>query len=208
MNDEVKTAATTTKRYYVDRSGLCTYESNPWVRDLSLTIKTKNKITAIGRNMIVANSETGEIVDEHIALVNKKLVDREEFVKIFGGAISGMFDLTKTAQEMFKVVLEIYIAQDFMPDRIYLSENMLKQHGYAKTKTTRQNAINQLLEKRFLALMANEPNWYWVNPNMIFKGDRLTLVQEFAVKGTPSAAQLEKEVRKMEFESKQAKLEI
>lgn len=204
MTDDVKTV----KRYYVDRSGLSAYSENPWVKDLGLTIKTKNKIVAVGRNVLLTDPSTGEMIDEHIALVNKKIVDREEFVKIFGSAISGMFDLTKTAQEMFKVVLEVYIAQDFMPDRIYLSENVLKQHGYTKTKTTRQNAINQLLEKRFIALMESEPNWFWINPNMIFKGDRLTLVQEFAVKGTASADHIEKDAKRMDFESKQRKLEI
>lgn len=193
------------KKYYVSKTEEV-FKKNPWVGNLAVTIKTGNKITAVGRSKSVVDVETGEVLSDQFAIVNKKIVDKEEFVKIFGGAIGGMFELSKTAQDLFKVVLQVYIDQDFMADRVYLSETVLKEHGYTKSKPTRQNAINQLLAHNFIARMEGEQNWYWVNPNMIFKGDRLTLINDYAIKGTDSAVTLSEQAQLLEFKSKQGTL--
>lgn len=195
----------TPKKFYVTKTPEV-FDENPWLKDLAVTIKKGQKITAMGRSRSIIDASTGEIMGDQFAIVQKKVVDKEEFIKIFGGAISGMFALSKAAQDLFKVVLEIYIEQDFMPDRIYLSESVLKKNGYTRVKSTRLNAINQLLDQKFLARMVDEPNWYWVNPNMIFKGDRLTLVNDYAIKGTASAERMEEDVKRIEFESKQGSL--
>lgn len=198
MNDKLKTKES---NYYVNRTGMESYNENPWLKDLTLTIKTKNKISAIGKNKKLIDATTGEILDESIAIVHKKEVDKEEFVKVFSSAISGMFELSKTAQDMFKIILQIYLEQNFQADRVYISETTLKKFGYTKTKTTRQNAINQLLDKKFIALMEGEINWYWINPNMIYKGDRLTLVQDYVIKGTKSAELQKKIISNIENKS-------
>jgi len=70
------------------------------------------------------------------------------------------------------------------------------------------NALNQLLEKGFLARVTEEKNLFWVNPNMFFKGDRMRMIQEYAIEGTASGDQMKVEQDKMISGSKQLRLDV
>lgn len=54
--------------------------------------------------------------------------------------------------------------------------------------------MNELMKKRFIAKVERQFGWYWINPNMFFKGDRMVLMQDIAVKGTRAALDQEREV--------------
>jgi len=184
------------------------YTTNPWARDLALTMRRGNKIVAMGKSNKILDVASGEMLDQDIAMVSKKIVDKTEFIKIFEGGISHLFSLSKAAQELFQVVLLIYLDEKFIGDRVYLSPNALKTAGYPRTRVTLTNALNQLLEKGFLARVTDEKNLFWVNPNMFFKGDRMRMVQEYAIEGTPSADRMEEEQEKMISETEQLKLDV
>ena len=169
------------------------FDENPWRRDLAYTMKRGSKIVSMGRSKKLIDINTGEVQDQDVAMVTKRVVDQDEFIKIFEGGISHLFSLSKTAQELFQVVLTIYLDGKFSGERIYLSPKSLSDAGYTRTRATMTNGLNQLLEKRFLARVKDEKHLFWVNPNMFFKGDRMRLIQDFAIEGTPAAKQLEEE---------------
>lgn len=182
------------------------FESNPWVDSLATTIKKGNQITAMGRSSRVVDSATGEVSDSEIAMVSKKVVDKEEFIKIFEGGISNIFDLTKSARDLFRAVLQMYLNQKMAGEKIYVSDVTLKEVGYAKARSTKNNALNQLLKAGFIAKIKGEQNWYWVNPNMFYKGNRITLINQLAVEGTAEGEQLKEEQADLEAKSQQTQL--
>lgn len=158
------------------------YKENPFANQLVQTIKTREKTIAVGQGSAVTgkNGESEEIA----AIAIRKVIDKEEFLKVFAYGIAGIFDINKAAQELFKVILNIYLGQKFSPDRVYLSPATLEDYGYTRAKATRIRAMNHLLNANFLAEVANEQGWYWVNPTMFYKGDRLRIVRDYVVRGS------------------------
>jgi len=194
------------KKRYVTRKNE-SYKVNPWSGDLAATIATKNKITGIGKANALINLETGEISSSaSIAMTKLQTVDKQEFVKIFEGGISSIFELSKAARDLFQSMLQIYIDQKFQADRVYLSTAALEDVGYTRSRVTKNNALNQLLDLDFIAQVKNDKAWFWVNPSMFFKGDRMVMVREFAVNGTADGDALGKKIKSLESEVKQMKL--
>jgi len=179
---------------------------NPWLRELSKTIKTKNKITSVGSSKQVIDSKTGELSDLELAQVTRKLVDREEFVKMFSSGISAMFELRKGAQDLFRSILDLYLLQKFDGEKVFLHEASLLEVGYTRKKLTRTQSINQLIDAGFLAPIQNMPNFFWTNPNMFYKGDRLTVVKQYAIKGTKSGDNMQEQIKKLDAQSNQMNL--
>jgi len=194
------------KNRYVTRKSEA-YKVNPWSGDLAATIATKNKITGIGKADALINLETGEISSSaSIAMTKLQTVDKQEFVKIFEGGISSIFELSKAARDLFQSMLQIYIDQKFQADRVYLSTAALTDVGYTRSRVTKNNALNQLLDLDFIAQVKDDKAWFWINPSMFFKGDRMRLVREFAVSGTADGDALQKKIKTVEAEAKQMKL--
>lgn len=190
---------------YVKRTSEA-YSVNPWVGDLAITITGRNKITGVGKSKAVLDVKTGEITETSVAMVEKRVVDNQEFVKVFEAGISNIFNLSKTAKDLFQALLTIYISQVFQPDRVYLSGQALKEAGYKRSHVTKNNALNQLLELNFIAQTEGDKNWFWVNPGMFYKGDRFTMVREYVRAGTPSGDAVSKKIKQLSAEANQPSL--
>jgi hypothetical protein len=195
MTDNIKDS-TGTKSSYVKRE-VTASEKNPWANDLSMTISKGHKTVMMGKGNAIMDTSTGELTGQTSAMAVRKEVDREEFVKIFEGGIANIFELNKPSQDLFKVVLACYLDQKMVGDRIYINHAVLKEMGYNRSKQTYIQALNVLLNKSFLAEMKDMPGWLWVNPMMFFKGDRLRMIQEYAVKGSQSAINMRQEEEKI-----------
>lgn len=123
-------------------------------------------------------------------------MDRDEFVKIFSGSIFEIFDLSKRARDLFRIILQIYSDGNYNMDKVYFNLIMVKEkYGYNRAKSTYLSALNEIAKKRFIAPVMYENNMYWINPNMFFKGDRMILIQDVVMKGSDAAKAQEKEIQ-------------
>jgi len=179
---------------------------NPWALELADTMQTRNSTVAVGRANAVMDTLTGELTEKIAVVAIKKKVDRAEFIKVFEGGISHIFDLNKSAKDLFQAILKIYLDQKMRGEQVYLSPALFKEAGYAKTKQTRTQALNTLLNLGFLREVEEMPHQFWVNPNMFYKGNRLQIFQDYAVEGTPEAAQQDKEITAINARNKQQSL--
>ena len=82
-------------------------------------------------------------------------VDREEFLKIFTGQIKFYFDLSQTGFKLFFIIMGLY----------------QKQIG----------GVKELLEKKMIAKSVKRYIFY-INPAIIFNGDRARFVKEIKIK--------------------------
>jgi len=182
-------------------------ETNPFINELSRSIVSGKKFNSVSTSMQqVVDTSTGEITAQEVRLSTAKPVERKDFLKLFSAGISAMFDLPKGPQDMFKAILQIYVAQKFTPETIYLNPDSLLEAGYDRQKATRIKSMNILINKGFLAEVKNRPHQFWINPNMFFKGDRMTLVQSYAIKGTPSGDQMAEKIEEEKANQNQGKL--
>jgi len=165
---------------------------NPLVKPVE--VKTRRKLVKAGMPERMMNIETGEITG--VATVHTiEETDDIQFVKVFAAGVAASFDLTKTAQRVFNVVLGQYQNTPLtggFADSIYLSwfNDGIDGRAVGMSEKTFQRGLKELLQKGFLA--PRSPEVFWVNPGLFFKGDRVRFIKEY-VRRQSSANQAQRE---------------
>lgn len=152
------------------------YEENPLVE--SSEIKGKQKtVRAIGTGKMV-DTITGEIV-AGTAVVVRKTVDDDHFVKVFADGVKASFDLSPSGAKVFQLVLKATQTGAFGADSIYLYfMDAVQDPDWPISQQTFHRGLKELLAKKFIAA-SSRPNIYWINPHLFFKGDRVAFVTEY-----------------------------
>lgn len=144
-------------------------------------IKTRRRLVKSGRNDTLVSTSTGEITHSTVIhSVEEK--DDIEFVKVFAAGITATYELTKTTQKVFQLVLERYqqtpmhggyadsIELFWFGDGIEGSSINISQRTFTR-------GMKELIDKRFLWPRTTDS--YWVNPALFFKGDRVMFIKEY-----------------------------
>lgn len=158
-------------------------------------VHTRKRWVQSGQKEDLVNMSTGEITGMSvIRQVEEK--DDAEFVKVFAEGVAASYDLTKTAQRVFQVVLDQY--QRTPMSRGYADyvnllwyEDGIEGRPIGLCAKTFQRGLKELLEKKFLA--AKDGVAYWINPALFFKGDRVIFIKEYHRRKTASRVEQEKE---------------
>ena len=128
-----------------------------------------------------AANATGEIVG--VATIHQvEERDDAEFVKVFAAGVSASYELSKTAQRVFQVVLDQYQRTPMnrgYADHVNLFwfDDGIEWRDVGMSEKTFQRGLKELLEKRFLH--PKGPTAFWTNPALFFKGDRVMFVKEY-----------------------------
>lgn len=152
-------------------------------------IQTKRRYVKSGRGEELLNPTTGEVSGVS-AIHQIEERDDAEFVKVFAAGVAATYDLTKTAQGVFKVVLDQYqrtpMSRGFADHvNLYWFGNGIEGRDVGMSEKTFQRGLKELIEKRFLH--PKDPVSYWTNPALFFKGDRVLFVKEYRRKATARA---------------------
>lgn len=151
-------------------SELKTYNSNPFLTDFQIREKIElKKIKDVG-------SETNAY-DEEVKLVLAKELqkDKELFIKIFHFS---RFPLDVSSMSGSACKLFLYIAYHKLNrnmDFINISFSEIKAKGIIASETTYNGALLELLNSFVLAKDGNHNSKFWINPYMIFHGNRKLL---------------------------------
>lgn len=137
-------------------------------------IPVKNNWATVATDKMLADVSTGEI-ERVTTVATKKIVDSERFSKLYTDGVSLAFELSKRSQQVFKMILEI---QGKNEDFVYLSFMEAQQKGLDFSDKTFKRAMDELIEKRFLA-HANTANKFWTNPHLFHNGDRVRFLTEY-----------------------------
>jgi hypothetical protein len=152
---------------------------NPLVEPQEL--HTKNRLVRSGTRAKQLTDENGEQIAVSIIFTTEQK-DDAEFVKIFAAGVAASYDLTKTAQRVFQVVLDQYERTPMKGgyadaiDLFWFGEG-IEGRDIGMSEKTFQRGLKEMLTKRFIA--PKTPTSYWVNPALFFKGDRVQFVREY-----------------------------
>ncbi len=153
------------------------FDKNPFIGDLVVQKKTKMiKVSSLGKdNNVLINQETGEVHGTHV--VTYKKVDKEQFVKIFPAMIGAQFDLGPAGIKAFAVLM--WAVQDQAQDKDivcldkYILEQFQNEHPNLKASLpTIRKGLVELESAKFIA-KAFRLGDYFINPKLIFNGDRV-----------------------------------
>jgi len=181
-NDNTETGA----EVKTDRRSLPTYEKNPFTEQLLLEVKTKNKTMGFAGSSSLVNNETGEHLGDMAVIGVKKVVDATRFIKIYEQGIKLAFGLKPSALRVFSTLLEAYRVDDrAFGDRLYFNFKIAQNdYEYTYSRQTFAAGITDLLKHNFIAEIKDQGGWFWINPAIFFKGDRLRIVNEYVSEST------------------------
>lgn len=179
-------------RTYAPKTNLAKLAYSPTINPLiePQQLKTKRRLVKSGRSEDLVNPATGEITG--VAAIHQiEERDDAEFVKVFAAGVTASYDLTKTAQRVFQVVLDLY--QRTPMTRGYADSIELFWFGegiegrdVGMSEYTWNRGLRELLDKRFIA--PKTPSSYWVNSALFFKGDRVLFIKEYRRKSATNEA--------------------
>lgn len=151
---------------------------NPFLNDIEIETKDKRRTIIRGEQFLT----NGERREEAIHSIQE--VDKEKFVKIFISKIRILFDLSLTGNKLFYIFL-YSISDTVGKDRVYMNyETAVKiaeKCDFNLSNPVFYRGMNELIEKRIIA-KSKSKYIYYINPRVIFNGDRAKFVEELRVK--------------------------
>jgi hypothetical protein len=163
------------------------FKKNPFIFDenmnegdkvLNLTFpNTKRKIIGNTNGIVPIDVTSGEILGGNY-LWKKEKVDEEQFVKIYINQMSNLYNLSKSG-----MVCLTYIASQLKPnkDEVNIFIPYLKEFGGWKSNKQAYAGLKELTLNKIIA-----PSWipgFWfINPFVVFNGNRITLIQDYVKK--------------------------
>lgn len=148
------------------------------MEDMIVPVKGRQvRLSRLGKDdNVLVNQKTGEVLGTHVTTY--KVVDGEQFVKVFTANIGLAFDLTSAGIKAFTVLMwtvqNTALARDEVALDVFTLGKFLEAHESKKqlSLTTFRRGLSELTEAQIIAKTVRQ-GIYFINPNFIFNGDRL-----------------------------------
>lgn len=175
---EVKKTRVRTKK---ENDKLTEYKMNPFVFEKELKIETKTRNLTVRKGTELVSKDNLDESESYLTnIIQRKEVDKEEFIKLFTSQIKVYFDLTKTAYKIFLIVLSLYqkeIGKDYVLLTCKKAQNIAKTLDFELSSPIFYRGIKELIEKKIIAKSVDKIVFY-INPAIFFNGDRARFVTE------------------------------
>lgn len=156
-----------------------TYPTNPYMEKYPLVIPKTKRITNKKGGLMV-KSDSGETVASIAGFWHAEEVDSAQFVKLFINGVRAFSDLSSKGTKVFELMY-YEIQNNQGKDKIYLNFQTIDQSITKISRTTFYDGLNELVDKKFLAPTELQ-NWFWINPDYVWNGDRLSFVKTYIKK--------------------------
>ena len=156
------------------------HAENPFKRFELATSNKKAHYEINDRNISVVNEDTGDRLSEVTVMSTYHKVDNAKFCKLYESGLQSIFELTSPGMKVLKVVLQ-QIMKKPGTDEIGLSYLMVKDDMKQSTYT---RGVKELVEAKLMVAAFMPARWF-INPAIIFNGDRLTLTARYEREGKP-----------------------
>lgn len=157
------------------------YTENPFVekaiKDIKIVTKTQVMKSRDKREIQMIVGDGGEVkgYSQFLRFVE---VDETQFAKVYLSQFSAFWELSKPAIRVFGYILTVLKPDQ---DQFYFDmENCLKHTEYTQ-KNNVMSGLSSLIENGIIARSTR--HWiYYINPLVMFNGDRVTFAQTFIKK--------------------------
>lgn len=166
----------TEKREITGVRGAPAHKENPFLRGSLVAVKGRKKNYTVASGAMTLTDKTG-VVQGTVQHTITKVIDDTLFVKVFSDGVAGMYDLGRPGAKVFRFLFD-EVQKNPNQDRMYLYFMDALEDPWCIPKTTFFKGMAELLDKGFLAKSAN-PNMFFLNPSMMWNGDRFRFVQEY-----------------------------
>lgn len=135
----------------------------------------------------VADTETGEIFKT--SFIRQIEVDEEQFTKLYLSNFAAFFDLSTAAIRVFGYIMTCMKPRNDMI--IFSQEDCLEYTKYS-SKATVYKGLAELVKAEIIARGPADNLWF-INPLIMFNGDRVTFAKQYVKKQSKLAKALDKQ---------------
>lgn len=153
------------------------HEINPFIYNVLEFIKKKGSHKKIySKRMSVVDNSTGEVNEGYQMIYTNDAHDVQAYLKVY--SVSSLLDLTHPEQKTFRYMLKnIRMNEDKV---VFSLLDCQKDSGY-KSKQLINTALCGLIDKKLIARTLNKHEYY-INPTILFNGDRVKFIKKYAEK--------------------------
>jgi len=174
------------KNYYTELSRFKKNKENPFLKQAveeinQNVVKRYKNVSGTNKSAILqAVNSDGELVG-HTQFIRQIVVDEKQFAKFYLSNFSAFFDLKPSAIKVFG-----YILEQLKPNKDsfeFYMEDCLEFTGY-KSKVSVFKGLTQLIKNHIIARGRTEYH-YFINPMIVFNGNRITFAKTYVKKKKP-----------------------
>lgn len=182
----------------LSRRGMPKYRENPFLNQTFLSTKRGVKtVKGVGaERMMVVSEESGEILGP-AGFWQSEEVDKTQFIKLFVNGVKALKELSSAGTRVFEL-LYLEMQKNIGKDKLHLSFQAIDQQINELSERTFYRGMQELVAKSFIA-ESLAPGVYFVNPDFIWNGDRLSFVRSFSIKATAETKKIIKDMRTREL---------
>lgn len=161
-------------------------ENNPFtfmiMDSMKLTFKTKGAINGMEKFEVI-DRDTGEALSgtqNNMLVRRKQMVDKQQFVKIYNDQLKSIFELSHTSLKVFGYF--IYEMQQLKDSDYVLFDlkSCMKFCNYSSHVMV-YRGLTELIKKLFICKTSHSGK-FWINPRVVFNGERIVVFNEFVNK--------------------------
>lgn len=156
------------------------FEKNPFHANTVAEVDIGYKKTTFGTGKRVNETESGEDLGE-AAYQQIRVVDKSKFLMFYLAGQQVFWQLSPKAQKVLRLIFNEVSYRAIGKDEIYLSweiaEKFFKKEELKCGRSSYFAAIKELTKKMVIA-ESIRTNIYFINPVLIFNGNRATFVQK------------------------------
>lgn len=173
-------------------STLKIHTENPFLDGLGYNVRKKTEVLFDGNQAVVHNT-TGEVLEEHLSVARVRMVETDQFVKLYLANLHVFFELGKPAQRVAEFVLHMVGTRAIGRGEILLAYSEYEAYFATRDGGTRPTWLRGLQELAAKNLIAKSPtkNVWFINPAVTFNGDRARFITEIRRKRVSHAEKLE-----------------
>lgn len=181
-SEETKPLPPVKRKNYLAISDFEKHETNPFAQEAiekvqKVTVR-KSKVAGADKSAqhIITNSETGEL-DGYAQFVHYVEVDEEKFTKLYIAEFASFYELNKPAMKVLHYIIS-NIRKD--TDRFHFRmKKCIEFTGYSKFSIF--NGVGSLIKNGIIA-RTDENDEFFINPMVLFNGDRIAYVRTYVKK--------------------------
>jgi len=159
------------------RRGSERYVKNPFIKSASNNTTGGVRRISTGRDkLMVINENTGEHLGG-AGFFQYQEVDKTQFLKLYVNGVKAITELSSAGTKVFEI-LHRAMQDKKDTDTILMSYDIVDKTIVKISRTTYFKGMKELVEKDFIAETMLQ-NYYFINPDFIFNGNRLSFVKSY-----------------------------
>jgi hypothetical protein len=179
------------KKENKSRRGLTKYRENPFL--MIASSNTKGGVRKIeGKTddrLMVVSEDTGERLGG-AGFFKYQEVDKTQFLKLYINGVKAITELSSAGTKVFEILYRT-VQENKDNDKIFMAFDLVDQNIVKIARATFYRGMKELINKNFIA-ETTVGNCYFINPDYIFNGDRLSFVQSYIKTKTEEIKKIEK----------------